>query len=105
MTTGNDDHQLGDRDTPVRPVPSLPVELNSFIGRSRLLEHSRKLLRSADTRLMTLTGLGGVGKTRLLLRIADELAEGHGYRDGVVVAKLVDLHDDTDRLYGAIADA
>ena len=46
----------------------LPAELTSFVGRRRELAETRKLL--ACSRMLTLTGVGGVGKTRLALRIA-----------------------------------
>jgi predicted ATPase/DNA-binding CsgD family transcriptional regulator len=56
----------------------LPAELDSFIGRERELEEIRSLLRARQ--LVTLTGPGGVGKTRLSLRVAmierDQFAEG-----------------------------
>lgn len=51
----------------------LPLELSSFLGRRTELRQVRALLRSR--RLVTLTGVGGVGKTRLALRVAAELAE------------------------------
>jgi predicted ATPase/class 3 adenylate cyclase/DNA-binding CsgD family transcriptional regulator len=51
---------------------NLPVELSSFVGRERELGELRKAL--AATRLLTLTGPGGCGKTRLALRAASEVA-------------------------------
>jgi predicted ATPase/class 3 adenylate cyclase len=50
-------------------VGNLPRQLTSFVGRQRELERCRQLLR--ETRLLTLTGPGGTGKTRLALQIAD----------------------------------
>ena len=47
---------------------SLPAELSSFVGRQRELAEVRKIL--TDARLVTLTGFGGVGKSRLALRTA-----------------------------------
>ncbi|MFI5591217.1 LuxR C-terminal-related transcriptional regulator [Amycolatopsis sp. NPDC051758] len=105
MTTGNGDKKFLNPDAQSRPVPSIPVELNSFIGRGGLLERGRRLLRTPGTRLVTWTGFGGVGKTRLLMRIAGELQEERGYRDGVVVVSLLDVDEDIDGLYAAIADA
>ncbi|HSB90311.1 MAG TPA: tetratricopeptide repeat protein [Anaerolineales bacterium] len=50
------------------PKPNLPAPLTSFVGRERELEEVRALL--ARTRLLTLTGIGGVGKSRLALALA-----------------------------------
>ncbi|WP_410570446.1 helix-turn-helix transcriptional regulator [Amycolatopsis sp. cmx-4-61] len=105
MTTGNSDPQRGDHSAQGLPASSIPAELNSFVGRGGLLERGRTLLRNPGTRLVTLTGFGGVGKTRMLLRIASKLEEERGYRNGVVVASLIDVHEGTDQLYTAIADA
>ncbi|MGW4335881.1 protein kinase domain-containing protein [Rhodococcus koreensis] len=49
----------------------LPLELTSFIGRRRELTETRE--RLSKSRLVTLTGIGGVGKTRLALRVAAEI--------------------------------
>jgi predicted ATPase/class 3 adenylate cyclase len=61
-------------------VPNnLPEQLNTFIGRERELAEVKRLLGS--TRLLTLTGTGGTGKTRLSLQVAAELLEQ--FHDGV----------------------
>ncbi len=52
---------------------SLPVQLTSFIGREREIAEVKRLL--ASTRLLTLTGPGGAGKTRLALQVASELED------------------------------
>jgi predicted ATPase len=54
------------------PEPSLPVELSTFVGRRRELGHLRTLL--ATDRLVTVTGTGGVGKTRLAMELAQGAA-------------------------------
>ncbi len=72
-----------------RPAHSLPVELTSFVGRERELEKVRSLLH--DARLLTLTGAGGSGKTRLALRAARESVSE--YRDGVGLVELAPLAD------------
>ncbi len=72
---------------------SLPAPLTSFIGREREVAALGALLREPDVRLVTLTGVGGVGKTRLALRVAAELAaEGH-FADGVVFVDLAAVRD------------
>ena len=66
-------------DAPVRhsePRPSnLPVQRTAFIGREREVAALRQLLGRGDVRLVTLTGPGGIGKTRLALQVAREIAE------------------------------
>jgi MoxR-like ATPase len=52
----------------------MPAEATSFVGRRRELAEARKKL--ADARLVSLTGPGGVGKTRLATRIATDLGRG-----------------------------
>jgi DNA-binding SARP family transcriptional activator len=55
-----------------RPRHNLPAERTSFIGRERELEQVSSLLR--DVRVLTLTGAGGSGKTRLALRVGRRVA-------------------------------
>ena len=67
----------------------LPPELTSFVGRRSELAEVRRLL--SQSRLVTLTGFGGIGKTRLARRLAAELRRA--YADGVWFAALGDLTD------------
>src|SRR4051794_31066280 len=68
---------------------TLPIPLTSFVGRTTEVAAIRRLLESA--RLVTLTGPGGVGKTRLALAVARRV---HGaYPDGVVLAQLAAVRD------------
>lgn len=68
---------------------NLPQQLTSFFGREREIEAARALLKSG--RLLTLLGMGGLGKTRLALQIvADEL---DAYPDGVWFLDLAPIQD------------
>src|SRR5207244_1685747 len=51
----------------------LPLRLTRFFGREQEIEQCVAMLRSGGTRLLTLTGSGGTGKTRLALEIASQL--------------------------------
>lgn len=68
---------------------NLPADLTSFVGR-RSEAHAVRQLLSAD-RLVTLTGVGGVGKTRLALRVAHDLRRA--FPDGVCLVELDSLKD------------
>jgi predicted ATPase/DNA-binding CsgD family transcriptional regulator len=76
---------------PERTSGVLPLALTSFIGREREIISLRELLRK--TRLLTLTGPGGCGKTRLAFRVAADLE--HEFPDGVWVVELAGLADHT----------
>jgi predicted ATPase/DNA-binding CsgD family transcriptional regulator len=65
---------------------NLPVQLTPLVGRDQELEEACALLRSEETGLLTLTGPGGVGKTRLGMRVAEELAGE--FADGVCFVSL-----------------
>ncbi len=82
-----------------------PAEMKSFVGRTGLLEEIKQRLSSPDLQLLTLTGAGGVGKTRLLLRLEKELAAAGTYRDGVVVVRLEKVKAADDRLESSLATA
>jgi hypothetical protein len=71
------------------PRPNnLPAQLTSFIGREREVKAARKLVRRADVRLVTLTGAGGIGKTRLAQVAAELLDEmEHGVFVGLAAAR------------------
>ena len=73
------------------PTLDASVPLSSFIGRERELADVKRLL--ADTRLLTLTGPGGVGKTRLAIEVSRELNSSETFADGVWFAGLAPLAD------------
>ncbi|QYB07111.1 protein kinase [Rhodococcus sp. USK10] len=80
---------------PLMTVPrtstrDLPLEMTSFVGRRRELAEAKRRLSAAH--LVTLTGIGGVGKTRLGLRVAAEV-RGR-YSDGICLVELSELRDE-----------
>ncbi len=70
----------------VRPPSNMPVQLTAFIGREREVANLRQLLNRADVRLVTLTGPGGIGKTRLAVQVVTDLSAG--FTAGVCFASL-----------------
>jgi predicted ATPase len=82
------------------PDPNLPVELSTFCGRRRELVHLRTLL--ATDRLVTVTGTGGVGKTRLAMEIARGVV--FDFPAGVWTAELARIGS-SDLVGTAIAEA
>jgi class 3 adenylate cyclase len=82
--------RVDDRWLPVRQVPNnLPQPLTSFIGRVKEIGELRQLLGA--TRLLTLTGSGGCGKTRLALQLSREAAPA--FPDGVWLVELAAQSD------------
>lgn len=73
----------------IRPTGSMPAEVTSFVGRRRELSEARRLISAS--RLLTLTGPGGVGKTRIAMRLADQLRRA--FDDGVRLVELDPLDD------------
>jgi len=65
--------RFGPLRTPEVQPNNLPVEVTEFLGRESEIEMLTKLLRKPETDLVTLTGPGGVGKSRLAARVAEEL--------------------------------
>ncbi len=79
---------------------NLPVPLSSLVGRTAAVADVRKLLDTG--RLVTLTGPGGVGKTRLALEAAGQLVDE--LADGAWVVELAGHHDPCDNVVGCVAE-
>jgi predicted ATPase/DNA-binding CsgD family transcriptional regulator len=74
---------------PTQSTDNLPAELTSFVGRRSEISEAKRVLSTA--RLVTLTGVGGVGKTRLALRVAAGVRRA--FADGVWLVELAALQD------------
>jgi len=72
-----------------RPTTNIPARISSFVGRAREIEQVKSLL--ARNRLVTLIGMGGVGKTRVALQVAAEVIER--YPEGVWLIELGSISD------------
>ena len=83
-----------------RPHHNLPVQLSSFVGREAELAELKRML--AGSRLVTLTGVGGSGKTRLAVQAATDLL--NEYPDGVWLVELASLTEPA-RVPSAVATA
>jgi predicted ATPase/DNA-binding SARP family transcriptional activator len=80
------------RESPeIRARLHVPAQPNEFIGRERELQEVVELITARGLRLVTLTGTGGIGKTRLALAAAERLAEQ--FEDGVWFVDLSALSD------------
>jgi predicted ATPase/DNA-binding XRE family transcriptional regulator len=76
---------------PITLSSNLPIPATRLIGREREIEDAVALLARGEARLLTLTGPGGVGKTRLALQIATNLVDA--FSDGICFVDLAPLRD------------
>jgi len=90
-------YQLGESEFPPLKTlyrTNLPIPATQFLGREHELAEVCELLARGDARLLTLTGAGGSGKTRLALQAAGQVADA--YPDGVWWVPLAPLADPAD---------
>jgi predicted ATPase/DNA-binding CsgD family transcriptional regulator len=81
---------------------NIPAQVTTFVGREKEIGEVRRLLES--TRLLTLTGPGGVGKTRLAIRAATEVAKAGAFEDGIFFVDLAPVSQ-PERVADAIVEA
>ena len=80
---------LGSPATAAAPAYSLPLQLTSFVGREKEVELVSGMITDPASRLVTLTGAGGVGKTRLALAVAEQVKDQ--FPDGAWLVELASL--------------
>jgi predicted ATPase/DNA-binding SARP family transcriptional activator len=81
---------------------NLPLQFTRFFGRDAQIAQLSEMLQAGDTRLVTVTGTGGTGKTRLALEVANRMLEP--FAGAVWFVPLVDLTD-PELIAGAIIDS
>jgi serine/threonine protein kinase len=87
-------------ETPGARAPNLPVPRTRFVGREKEKAAVRALLERPDVRVVSLTGFGGIGKTRLALQVAEDMAAQ--FPGGVFFVPLETARD-ADQMVAAIA--
>lgn len=87
------DAPVAERQTPVAPIlparSNLPAPLTTFVGREQDIEEIAR--RLSTTRLLTLTGSGGIGKTRLAIQVARDASVATEFQDGARWVELAAL--------------
>ena len=76
---------------PPAQLGQLPATLTPLVGRDEALAELRQLLAQPDCRLLNITGVGGIGKTKLLLALGWACHHAQSYADGVLFASLAEV--------------
>ncbi len=84
---------ISDQQTEQAYYTNLPAPPTPLIGREQVLKDAQQLLLRSDVRLLTFVGTAGIGKTRLSLQVAANVA--HTFADGVVFISLAPINDPT----------
>ena len=77
---------------------NFPFPVTSLVGRKVEIHRIRELLDQPHVRLLTLTGFGGIGKTRLATDVALELSKGSQFKDGIAFVPLAEYHSQDELL-------
>lgn len=103
-STENGQSKLFQEPTPVSTPPrhNLPAQPTPFVGRTAALQELSSRLTGADTRLVTVLGPGGMGKTRFALQIGEQLLDR--YLNGVFLAELAPI-ERAEGILSVIAEA
>jgi len=92
------------REEPYAVPHNLPPHATPFIGRQAELAVLDELLSDSQTRMVTILGIGGIGKTRLSLAVAERQLTTQKFAQGVFFVSLAGLNE-SDRIVPAIAEA
>ncbi|VVJ22733.1 Uncharacterised protein [Amycolatopsis camponoti] len=81
----------------------VPADMTSFVGREAEIQAARNLLLHEGKRLVTLRGIGGVGKSRLLEHLAGDLHDAKAYPDGITMVRLAHVPPSAEAVASTIA--
>ena len=97
---GRETYSLHTKTSGTNPCHNLPVSTTTIIGREQEMALIHELLEREDTRMLTLTGPGGTGKTRLAIQVVINLK--NGYADGIYFVDLAPIRE-PDLVLAAVA--
>jgi len=80
------------------PKVQFPIETSSFVGRSQEIEKLSLQIRNLNCRLLTIIGIGGVGKTRLAIHLVSNHVPTSKYPDGIFFIDLINVSENSQLL-------